>query len=76
MLPKARKNATELAGTRAAHLRDGAAMVRFLRWLDETGPSGTVDEIAVAEKLTWFRADTAKKDGSELIDLSFVGTAG
>ena len=31
---KARKNAAEIAGARAAHLRDGAAMVRFLAWLD------------------------------------------
>ena len=76
VLPKARKNATELAGTRRAHIRDGAAMVRFLCWLDEIGPTGTIDEIAAAEKLTWFRADTAKKDGSELIDLSFDTISG
>ena len=35
-LPKARKNETELAGMRRAHIRDGAAMVRFLAWLDRT----------------------------------------
>jgi Xaa-Pro aminopeptidase len=34
ILPKARKNAAEIAGTREAHLRDGAAMVEFLSWLD------------------------------------------
>ncbi|MFM7445301.1 MAG: aminopeptidase P family N-terminal domain-containing protein, partial [Tabrizicola sp.] len=32
-LPKARKNAAEIAGMRNAHLRDGAAMVEFLAWL-------------------------------------------
>ena len=37
VLPKARKNPTELAGARRAHLRDGAAMVRFLAWLDRDG---------------------------------------
>ena len=37
-LPKARKNPTELAGTRRAHIRDGAAMVRFLAWLDRAAP--------------------------------------
>src|SRR5262249_30143217 len=44
LIPKARKNAIELAGTRAAHVRDGAAMVRFLAWLDGV-PAGTIDEI-------------------------------
>src|SRR5690606_18721348 len=33
-LPRARKNAAEIAGARAAHRRDGAAMARFLAWLD------------------------------------------
>src|SRR5260221_7818742 len=50
ILPKARKNATELAGARAAHVRDGAAMVRFLAWLDGVPPGG-IDEIDAAEKL-------------------------
>ena len=34
VLPQARKNATEIKGSRAAHKRDGAAMARFLAWLD------------------------------------------
>ena len=37
-LPKARKNAVELAGAREAHIRDGAAMARFLAWLDAAAP--------------------------------------
>ena len=37
-LPRARKNPVELAGSRAAHLRDGAAMVVFLAWLDAQKP--------------------------------------
>jgi Xaa-Pro aminopeptidase len=74
-LPKARKNETELAGMRRAHLRDGAAMVRFLRWLDEA-PPGTVDEIAAAERLRAFRAEAAAKDGMELVDLSFDTISG
>ena len=37
LLPKARKNATEIKGTRAAHKRDGAAVTRFLAWLDREG---------------------------------------
>jgi Xaa-Pro aminopeptidase len=76
VLPKARKNPVELAGSRRAHVRDGAAMVRFLAWLDREGPTGKVDEIAAAAKLTAFRAETARRDGSELIDLSFDTISG
>jgi Xaa-Pro aminopeptidase len=76
ILPRAIKNDTEIAGTRRAHLRDGAAMVRFLAWLDREAPQGTLDEIAVSDKLRAFRADTAAKDGSELVDLSFATISG
>jgi Xaa-Pro aminopeptidase len=75
VLPKARKNAIELAGARAAHIRDGAAMVRFLAWLDGV-PPGTIDEIEVAQKLAAFRAESARRDGSELADLSFETISG
>ena len=40
LLPKARKNAAEIKGARAAHKRDGAAVARFLAWLDREAPSG------------------------------------
>lgn len=76
VLPRAKKNATEIAGARNAHVRDGAAMVRFLAWLDEAGPSGRYDEIAVSDKLREIRTETAKRDGSELIDLSFDTISG
>ncbi len=76
VLPKARKNATELAGARRAHVRDGAAMVRFLAWMDRVGPTGSVDEIAAAERLRAFRAETALRDGSELVDISFDTISG
>ena len=76
VLPKARKNPVELAGARRAHIRDGAAMVRFLAWMDAVGPTGTVDEIAAAEKLRALRAETARADGSELVDISFDTISG
>ncbi len=76
VLPKARKNAVELAGARRAHIRDGAAMVRFLAWMDAVGPTGTMDEIAAAEKLRALRAETAARDGSELVDISFDTISG
>ena len=42
---KAVKNAAEIAGARAAHLRDGAALVRFLAWFDREAPKGKLTEI-------------------------------
>jgi Xaa-Pro aminopeptidase len=58
LLPKARKNATEIAGARAAHKRDGAAVVRYLAWLDREAVRGGVDEIAAASRLEALRSDT------------------
>ncbi|HEX6000603.1 MAG TPA: aminopeptidase P family protein [Hyphomicrobiaceae bacterium] len=58
VLPQARKNAAEIKGTRAAHKRDGAAMARFLAWLDREAGAGQVDEIAASRKLEEIRAGT------------------
>ena len=58
LLPKARKNATEIKGTRAAHKRDGAAVARFLAWLDGQAETGRLDEITVAQKLETIRSET------------------
>ena len=66
ILPKAIKNAAEIEGARAAHLRDGAAVARFLAWLDENSPSGRVDEIGAAITLEEFRRKTR-----ELKEISF-----
>jgi len=77
ILPKARKNATEIAGARAAHLRDGAAMVNFLAWLDTEAEARTRDpahrltEIDVVRKLEGFRRATGR-----LLDISFETIAG
>ncbi len=65
-LPKACKNAAEIAATREAHLRDGAAMVEFLRWLDEATPEGGQTEISVVQALEGFRRAT-----NALHDISF-----
>ncbi|MCG8511419.1 MAG: aminopeptidase P family protein [Rhodospirillales bacterium] len=56
LLPKACKNETELAGMRAAHQRDGAALAEFLCWLQERSAGGDVTESRVVEKLNGFRA--------------------
>ncbi|WP_029058964.1 aminopeptidase P family protein [Stappia stellulata] len=55
---KAVKSEAEVAGARAAHLRDGAAYARFLAWFDRAILEGPLDEIGVAEKLEAFRAET------------------
>ncbi|MBS29473.1 MAG: X-Pro aminopeptidase [Alphaproteobacteria bacterium] len=70
-LLKAIKNDTELAGTRAAHARDGAALVRFLHWLAEMAGEGGVDEVSAADKLAAFRAG-----GEYFRDLSFGTISG
>ncbi len=71
MLFKAKKNATELEGARKAHLRDGAALCRFLAWLDAEAPAGAIDELTASDKLEAFRRETG-----ELQDLSFDTISG
>ncbi|MDW4550419.1 aminopeptidase P family protein [Defluviimonas sp. D31] len=58
LLPKAKKNAAEIAGMEEAHLRDGAAMVEFLAWLDAEAPQGGLTEIDVVRALEGFRRAT------------------
>jgi Xaa-Pro aminopeptidase len=65
-LMKACKNKVELAGARAAHVRDGAAMARFLAWFEREAPKGGLTEISAAEALETFRRETGK-----LKDISF-----
>ena len=55
LIPKAKKNKVELAGTRAAHIRDGAAFVRFLHWFSLNAKQGQLDEMNAATKLQNFR---------------------
>ena len=54
---KAVKNEREQAGFRSAMLRDGIAMVKFLKWLDENIGKQTLTEISVADKLEALRAE-------------------
>jgi len=68
---KAVKNAAEIAGARRAHRRDGAAMVRFLAWLDGAAAGSRLDEITVVKKLEEFRAATR-----QLKDISFDTISG
>jgi len=74
-LPRAVKNGAELEGARAAHRRDGAAMARFLCWLDRQEPA-TTDEIAVAEALEGFRRAMGEETQMPLRDISFDTISG
>jgi Xaa-Pro aminopeptidase len=68
---KAVKNAAEIAGARAAQLRDGVAVTRFLAWFDREAPHGKLSEIEAVEALESFRRDTGV-----LKDVSFPTIAG
>ncbi|MFT7058807.1 MAG: Xaa-Pro aminopeptidase [Pseudorhodobacter sp.] len=65
-LPKACKTEAEIAATREAHLRDGAAMCEFLSWLDVTAPQAGLTEIDVVTALEGYRRAT-----NQLHDISF-----
>lgn len=54
---KAIKNQSEIAGFRSAMLRDGVAMVKFLRWLKPAVEQGGQTEMSINEKLTSLRAE-------------------
>ena len=69
-LPKARKNAAEIEGAAAAHLRDGASVVELLAWLDAQKP-GSVTETEVVTKL-----ESCRREDNALRDISFETIAG
>src|SRR5437763_5187818 len=68
---KAVKNDVEIAGARASHVRDGAAVTRFLAWLKREAPRGRLTEIEAVAALESFRRDTGL-----LKDISFPTIAG
>jgi Xaa-Pro aminopeptidase len=70
-LMKAVKNHAEIAGSRAAHKRDGAAVTRFLAWFAREAPTANLTEIDAVAALESFRRDTGL-----LKDVSFPTIAG
>jgi len=70
-LMKAVKNQAEVAGSRAAHLRDGVAVAKFLAWLDREAPRGNLTEIDAVEALEAFRVETGA-----LKNISFPSISG
>ena len=74
--PKAKKNDVELNGMRAAHVRDGAALSRFLAWLAKEGPTGNLTEISAADKLEAFRRENDLIQGLSFPTISGAGPNG
>ncbi len=70
-LPKACKNAVELEGARQAHIRDGAAVAKFLHWLEAEVPAGKVDELGALDRLAAYR-----RKNERFQDLSFDTISG
>jgi len=75
-LPKACKNEVELNGIRAAHLRDGLALTRFLCWLSTLDGSEGVTELMAVEKLASFRAGGAHFRGPSFDTISGAAANG
>ena len=74
-LPKACKNEVELAGIRAAHRRDGAALTRFLAWL-AAAPPGSVTELDAVARLAAMRAGGEDFRGPSFDTISGAGPNG
>lgn len=65
-LPKARKNGIELEQWSKVQELDGAAMVRFWKWIEENAPAGRVTECTAADQLEAFR-----RECPDCVDISF-----
>jgi Xaa-Pro aminopeptidase len=76
VLAKALKNPAEIAGHRAASLRDGAVMVRFLRWVETECPKGGQTELSAAARLLAFRRETGLLKDVSFATISATGAHG
>ena len=76
VLPRAIKNQTEQDGARAAHGRDGIAMVRFLAWLADAAPKGGETELSAAARLRAFRAMAPEFRAESFSPISGAGEHG
>ncbi|PRD49411.1 aminopeptidase P family protein [Sphingobacterium haloxyli] len=70
-LMKAVKNEVEVAHTRNVMVKDGIAMTRFFKWVEEEVRQGELTEISIADKLQHIRAE-----GKDFVDISFDTIAG
>jgi Xaa-Pro aminopeptidase len=75
-LPKACKNSLEIEGMRKAHIRDGAALARFLAWFERNAVGGELTEIQVAETLEGYRRATGCLSDVSFDTISGAGSNG
>jgi Xaa-Pro aminopeptidase len=75
-LPKACKNPLEIEGTRKAHIRDGAALAKFLSWFAVTSAGGELTEIDAAKTLEGFRRATGCLSDVSFDTISGAGSNG
>lgn len=76
VLAKAIKNPVEIAGHRAASARDGAALARFLRWVESECVKGGQTELSAAAKLLAFREQTGVLKDTSFDTISATGPHG
>ena len=69
--PRRSRIPAEIAGQKAAQTRDGAAIAKFLHWIDQEAPKGTVDELKASDHL-----ESLRRENAELRDLSFDSISG
>ncbi len=74
--PKAEKNTAEQKGTRAAHLRDGIALAKFLCWLDKEVGKGRLTEWDVGLKVDDLRAELDLHRGPSFSTIAGFGANG
>ncbi len=73
---RAVKNPVQIRGITACHVRDGAAMVRFLKWLETAVPAGGQTELSAAAKLRAFRAMGKRFRDTSFATISAYGPNG
>lgn len=73
MVNKAVKNSKEQALLRATHVRDAVAVIRYLFWLEQNVPKGTVNEFSGAELVDKFRGEENFSSGPSFETISATG---
>ena len=75
-LMKLIKNPTEIKGMKNCHIRDGAAVCRYLHWLEMEVPKGNINEISGSDQLETFRREQDEFVGLSFPTISAVGGNG
>ena len=74
LLPKAVKNQTEMDNERTAHIKDGVAVTKFIRWMKTNVAKETITELSAAEKLYQFRSEQEHFLGDSFDPIIAYGT--